>query len=150
MIIDNIKNASLYYCLGERFEKGLKFLESFIPDSSQVSRREIDGENVYAMVSEYTQKPASECRWEAHEKYADIQFVAKGTELIGYAFKDRAKSLGDYDAAHDVEFFDTDGTMLRLDEGDFVIFFSEDVHRPAIAPHEGARASKVVVKVKLD
>ena len=149
MIIDNIKNAKLYYALGENFKKGFMFLEGLDASEQFSSPYEIDGENVYANISQYTQRPDSECKWEGHRKYADIQFVIKGCELMGYVPRDRAVSSSPYDADGDAEFFDAEGTIMRAEEGDFIIFMPDDIHRPGIAPQPGSEVVKAVVKVKV-
>ena len=54
---------------------------------------------------------------------------------------------GDYNAEKDVQFYnDTPETFFQLRDGQFAIFFPEDVHAPMIG--EGT-IKKLVIKVKI-
>ena len=93
MIVDKTDNLKQYTHLGSKFQKAFTFItdpELMLLDNGKY---EIDGDNVYALVSEYKTKNEIDGKFEAHKKYIDIQFVAKGTELIGYApFKEQEDS----------------------------------------------------------
>ena len=81
MIIDNIKNASKYYSVHPQFRavfEGLKKLD----ENSDCVRYDVDGDNSFYSLSSYTNKPVSECKFEAHRIYADIQYVISGHEHI--------------------------------------------------------------------
>ena len=84
MITDTIQNAENYYKLGENFQKGFEFLKNTDLKNLENGKYQIDGENVFVSVQDYTTKPESEGKFEAHKKYADIQFIIKGEEKIGY------------------------------------------------------------------
>ena len=85
MVYDDIGNAAIYYGLDEGIQKGLEFLQSNELSSWPDGEHEIDGENVYAVLRSYQTKPPAECRWEAHKKYIDIQYLISGEERIGCA-----------------------------------------------------------------
>jgi YhcH/YjgK/YiaL family protein len=66
MIVDNIKNAGLYYGMGPRIEQALKYLQQNDFAGMEPGKYEIDGNNVYALVQKYDSKPFSEGKWEGH------------------------------------------------------------------------------------
>ena len=51
----------------------------------EVKRYDIDGDNLYATVSEYITKNEEDAKFEAHQKYIDIQYVISGKEIMSIA-----------------------------------------------------------------
>jgi len=104
MIVDKTDNLKLYSNLGSKFQKAFSFItdpELMLLDNGKY---EIDGDNAFALVSEYKTKDELDGKLEAHRKYIDIQFLAKGTELIGYAPFYRQKVITEYNEEKDVVF----------------------------------------------
>ncbi len=50
-----------------------------------LGRHDLDGDDLFALVQEYTTRAADECVWEAHRRYIDVQFVVTGAERMGVA-----------------------------------------------------------------
>jgi len=148
MIFDNLKNSKLYFPLGEGIQKGLKYLTSTDFSNLEPGRYEIDGDKVYAMVQTYNTKPASAGRWEAHKKYIDVQYVAKGEELIAYAPSDGQKILSDYNEIKDVSLFEGERSFIKIEQGMFAVFFPDELHMPGIMTVNKKSVKKVVVKIK--
>ena len=149
MIIDSLENCDLYKGLGERIVNALKYLKETNFEKLEIGRYELDGTDVYATVSHYKTKPINEGKWEAHIKYIDVQFIASGTEIIGYSFLKNMKSKTDYNLEKDVQFFEGDGQSVKVERNTFVILFPSDVHMPGIKVNEPQDVIKVVVKVKI-
>ncbi|MCE5315422.1 MAG: YhcH/YjgK/YiaL family protein [Armatimonadota bacterium] len=149
MIIDNIKNASRYYALGQGIESGLRFLQDQDTASLALGRYEIDGDNCFAMVQEYQTKPEENGVWEAHKRYIDIQYVASGVENIGYTNIDNLTVSRDYDETADVMFLRGCGDLIELKAGSFAILAPQDAHMPQIAVQKPALVKKVVVKARV-
>ena len=146
MIIDHIKNASLYYGAHERVAAGLRWLESQDLAKLAPGRYELDGANLFVIVTEYETKTKDNIKWEAHQKYFDIQYIISGRELIGYAFIGDCK-LGAYDDAKDFrEIVAVKGAFPELGPGMFMILAPQDVHAPGIAPNAPQPAKKAIVK----
>ena len=149
MILDKLKNCNKFFSLGPGFEKGFKFiLEN---DLSQFAdgKYEIDGEKVFALVSSYATKSASEKLPEAHRKYADIQCMISGNENIGYAHLGSQKVTTDYNDEKDIIFYDEVSFYFRLPAGSFAVFLPDDIHMPGIIDGVACNVKKVVVKVRL-
>lgn len=84
MIIDRIENCDTFFMLGNRFESGFNFLRENDLREFPEGKHEIEGNDVYVIISSYTTKSPEESSPEAHKVYADIQYMLKGTENIGY------------------------------------------------------------------
>jgi YhcH/YjgK/YiaL family protein len=144
--------ATSYFKNKERWDKAFNFLKSNDISELELKRYDIDGNNLYAPVSEYLTKNEEDARYEAHQKYIDIQYVVSGKELIGVAPVSQKKDeLEPYDATKDVEFLTVAHGENHLAIPDrFFIFFPEDAHRPGLKDGESSLVRKVVVKVKID
>jgi YhcH/YjgK/YiaL family protein len=148
MVIDKIENRGLYTSLGSGIEKALNYIANTDFSILKPGRYELDGDDIYAIVSDYVTKDRTECRLEAHRKYVDVQYVAAGSETAGYAPLGSQTPLTGYDDSKDCVFYGGGASFIQLAEGIFAIFFPDDLHMPGT----GASPSpvrKVVVKVKI-
>ncbi len=147
MIIDSLKNASLYYGLGSRVTAGLKFLEKSNIAALATGKHEIDGSNVFAIVQRGETKPQESGKWEAHRRYIDIQYVAEGVEKMGYANLDAMTVEQPYNDQDDYLLCKGEGDFFAVRAGTFVVFAPQDVHMPSLALTKPQPVVKVVVKV---
>lgn len=147
MIVDNIKNAPQYYSYGERFKKALEFLQATDFSITENGILELDGKNIYAIITEYNSKPISEGKWESHKKYYDVQYVASGEEKIGYVFKDKVKISQEYNEENDFMLWEGEGDFITARAGDFLILGPDDIHMPSIQVNGVSKVKKIVVKV---
>ena len=150
MILDSLESSSRYDAFGPRFAHAFAWLKSIDPASMPNGKVEIDGENLYALVMRDHSKPLAEVKWEAHEKYADIQYVAAGTEEMRWCALNLSFP-GEYQPEKDFVPIETDvWTSIEVIEGQFALFFPQDAHRPSILVDGAPAVTKVVVKVRLD
>lgn len=147
MITDNIKNAAQYFSYGERFQKALEYLQVTDFGLIENGTHELEGKNIFAIISEYDTKPLEEGKWESHKKYYDVQFVASGEEKIGYVFKEKVKLSQDYNEDNDFMLWEGEGDFITAKSGDFLILGPDDVHMPSIQINGPSKVKKVVVKV---
>ena len=149
MVADKTDNSRLYFNLGAKFQKAF----SFITDSGLIflenGRREIDGDNIYALISEYKTKELIDGKLEAHKKYIDVHFVAKGEELIGYAPFQGQEIISPYSEDKDVCFYAGAKSFIKIEQGMFAIFFPGELHMPGIKSIYAKDVKKIVVKIKL-
>lgn len=147
MIIDNLKNAKLYYNLGERIEKAFKYLQENDFSKLEPGNYMVDGNNVFALVLEYESNAMDTGKWESHRKYIDIQYLVEGIESIGYAFNEDMKVIQEYNEEKDFLFLEGKGSFFTLKSGMFAIFAPDDTHMGGIAIDKSQPIKKVVVKV---
>lgn len=160
MIIDIIENASLYQNLGEKINKAFNYIRNTDLKNLQAGKYEIEGDNVFALISEYQTKPESEGKLEVHRKYIDVQFVIVGEELMGYTPLDspafakasagKQEILEPYKEENDIIFFKGEKSFIKVTTGMFAIFFPTDVHMPGICVEKKSHVKKLVIKVKYD
>lgn len=112
---------------------------------------DIDGDDIYASVQEYTSLKADTCKFEAHNRYFDIQYVVEGEEQFGYAKRADLTEEAPYDEMNDIVFFcepEEAGTVL-LKAGDCIVVAPEDAHKPRCQAKEACYVKKIVIKVRV-
>lgn len=144
--------AISYFKQKERWDKAFTFLKESDLSNLELKRYDIDGNNLYAPISEYVSKNEEDARFEAHRKYIDIQYVISGKELIGVAPVSQQRDiLEPYNEEKDIMFMTVGFAEHYPASPDrFFIFFPEDLHRPGLKDRENSPVRKAVVKVKID
>ena len=148
MIYDAIKNYKNYEA-PTRLYRALKFLAD--TDWRQVAfgRYELDGDNIFYLVQDYTPK-GQEAKAEAHRRYIDIQAMIEGSEIIGIAPLEGEKTEIEANPEKDAWFYTCQTQNLTLYAGSFMIFFPNDIHRPGLYEGVPEKCRKVVMKIKID
>jgi YhcH/YjgK/YiaL family protein len=149
MIIDKIKNLNLYAFNNPGIHKAFEFIKNFDFEKLQDGRYEIESNDVYAIVSTYETKDRRDSICEAHRKYIDVQYVAKGKELLGYLNFHNQKIHEEYNEEKDCLLFDAEPSFINFTENMFAVFYPDDLHMPGIMLKEKSPVKKVVVKVKI-
>ena len=147
MIIDHIDNYRNYENLGIKLALALKHISETDFDSKETGRYDIDGDDMFVGLNDYNTKDAAECRLEAHRKYIDVQYMASGSEIMGYAPLSDQLVTEEYNKEKDLEFFEGEPSFVKLSKGMFAIFFPQDLHMPGTG--DGRAVRKIVVKVKI-
>jgi YhcH/YjgK/YiaL family protein len=149
MIIDTLNNASKYTSLHPLFAKAFDYINhndiANLPDGvSEIAA----GLKLIVATGNGKTADASLAKFECHDINIDIQVCVRGLETI--AWKPREKCVapnGDYNPEKDVRFFSDEPDMsFQLTDGQFAIFYPEDVHAPMIGNGE---IKKLVFKVKI-
>lgn len=112
----------------------------------------VDGDRISAQIQAYDSITPEETKFEAHRLYIDIQIVLSGSETIFWAPLARTpKIMTPYNYDNDVVFFEDPevSVPLRLDAGDFAIFFPSDAHKPRCIADKREKIGKIVVKVAM-
>lgn len=148
MIIDKIENQSIYKSINTRFEKAFDFINKTDLTQIDLGKHEIDGDEIFAIVMEYKTKDKSECKYEAHHKYIDLQYVISGTEYVGVATLTDQTPV-ETNSENDYELYDIDADLIRFHANTFMLFFPDDIHMPGVSFREASTIKKVVVKIKV-
>lgn len=103
----------------------------------------------YFMLQEYTTKDISDCRYEIHRKYIDIQMILTGEEQIDLVGAMEFVETEAYDEKKDVAFgtayVEPMQTILR--DGSFVVIYPGQGHKPSIAVNGAKTVRKLVAKI---
>ncbi len=149
----NKKELAFYYFKNkERWNKAFAFLKNSDLTKMEPKRYDIDGDKLYAIISEAMTKNEEDTKFEAHRKYIDIQHVISGAEQMSITpIADKQDELVAYDPARDIEFLTVKATSsFEATPDKLFIFFPSDIHRPSVKIGENKMVRKVVVKVRID
>ena len=130
------------------WDKSFHFLSGDL-ENQEPGKYEIDGDNAYAIVTEAPSKTPEMAKWEAHEKYIDIQYVIRGEEKIGVTPLSNATVSKPYDETNDYANYEAEGELYTAKPGTFFLFFPKDVHRPNILIEGFEVVKKVVIKIRM-
>ena len=148
MIIDNIKNCGIYFPLGKRLEQALKFICDTDFSNYNAGKYPINSNYLFFLVNEYRTKQINDCLLESHKKYYDLQFMFKGKEKIGHSLLTNQKITKTYDSENDYVLYKPEYlSVIKLLEGEFAVFFPDDLHMPGIKYDEPENIKKIVVKI---
>src|SRR5574344_319581 len=149
MIKGNIKSFNNIENLPENIKLGLDFIKNTDLKTIKCGKYQIQGDDIYANVQDYTSKLVENGKFEAHKKYIDIQYVIEGMEQIGVEHVSDMQEETVYENEKDIVFLSTkkDFEFIKLNIEDFVILYPEDAHMPSIAIKTPTYVKKVVVKV---
>lgn len=151
MIVDRYENRARYVAVHPRFAKAFAFMEKVVTEDLPVGKYDIDGEDLYAFISEYETALPKDRIFEGHQAYIDIQFLLRGTEKMWTADIQKGILTTAYDPNIEAAFYECGENRdeLVFEEGDFAIYFPNDLHKPSLAYDAPAHAKKLVVKIKV-
>jgi YhcH/YjgK/YiaL family protein len=150
MIVTDLQYLDLQVSMTLALTKAIEFLR--LPDLQGLpdGRVEIDGDRMFAVVQRYETMQTDAPKFEHHQKYIDVQYVAYGEEVIGWAPATRMTITEPYDADRDICFGIVEKgewTPLRLRAGQLMVLYPEDGHAPKLAAGAPSPVMKIVVKV---
>ena len=149
MIIDTLNNASKYFSLHPSFAKAFEFINA----TDLVNAADGKSDIAEGLKAIFSNKPgvaaaASVSKFECHNNNIDIQLCINGVETIGWKPREKCVSEnGRYNPEKDVQlYYEQPDMYFQLTNGQFAIFFPEDVHAPMIGEGE---IKKLVIKVRI-
>lgn len=158
MIVDHIDNWRLYRSAHALFQTAFNCLVQTDWSKIDNGRFEIDGEDVFAIVDRRRGKGLNDAILEIHRQYIDIQFLFRGSDVMGYrplsdcsqhdSFNsfDSFNTFNTFDKDLDVGFLsDRPTTWFDVKENCFSVFYPTDAHAPMGTEND---FHKVVVKVR--
>ena len=148
MILDSLKNIRNYESLNPNFSKAVDFILNTDLNALPLGRNEVYGDSVFANVMEIKPKSREEAPVEIHRKYIDIQIPLTADEVMGYTPIEELPAP-DYVEQTDAALYEASMSAreyFNVKKGEFVVFFPQDGHAPAITTHS---MKKIVVKVLL-
>ena len=148
MVVDHIRNRDRYAGLGENIRKGLEYLAAYRAGRTEACDEILDGDDLFVRIRPCMTRPVEACSLEMHRAYADIHFVARGRERIGWADIAGLRETG-WDEAADAGSCEGPCSLVTLEEGMFMITFPEDAHMPCVEAGGPAPLEKLIVKVRV-
>jgi len=148
MIFGRIENYQHNKGLSPLLKRAFDYIRATDMSILAAGHYAIDGNNLYAIISESATKPEAEGTWEAHRRYIDLHYIIMGTERMGFAPVSRLKP-GVYDHNKDFLLLQGKGDFLTAYEGDFIVLWPEDAHMPGIAVTGPSPVKKAVFKIRV-
>jgi len=147
VIIGNIHHLQPW--LPAELRQAIEHIKQHVTPETPLGKHDIDGNNLFFLVSEDETQPLAERRAEYHARYLDIQIVMRGVEGMTFSCLPAGEPDTDWLADKDNAFLPEGGQekTVVLQEGDFVVFYPGEVHKPLCAVGENAKVRKVVVKM---
>ena len=149
MILGTMQTSSRCRTVHPGFPQAFDFLEKCFAEGVEAGRYEIDGDNVYALVMQYTPAEKETPRFETHDRYIDIQCMLKGSEYQWYLPRNELRDAAQYNEEKDFTLysFSGEGSRLVLNPGDFAVYFPEDGHLPGMMAGS-EDCVRIVVKIR--
>lgn len=147
MIVGNIHHLQSW--LPEELRQAIEHIKANVTETTEKGKHEIDGSRLFYLISEDMTEPFEKRRAEYHARYLDIQIVLKGQEGMTFSVLPAGKPDTDWLADKDIAFLaegEQEKTLI-LNEGDFVVFYPQEVHKPLCAIGAPAPVRKAVVKL---
>ena len=149
--LDQKEFARRYSQNPERWDKAFQFLNRENLATLEPGRYELEGADLFVNVDEYITKNEADARFEAHQQYADIQYLVSGEEKIGVLPLKNTTVTTPYNAEKDIVFLTSEDENYRVATAErFFVFFPDDAHRPCVKTGDNSRVRKVVVKVRIE
>ncbi len=147
MIYDRLSNVRKYLGINENLDLALNYIAEHLADMPE--EIELKGQDVRAFFNAYQTVPESECFFEAHEKFADIQIMRSGSERIAVSNVDAltvTKSVpeNDFQALEGPE-----DLSIIMKPDSFLVVFPGDAHKLKIMVDKPEDVTKTVFKVKM-
>ena len=140
--------AKQYQLNKQYWDKAFAFLKNHNLETLAVGRYDIDGDNVYAMVTENPTKNMDSTKWESHRNYVDLHLVITGEEKIGVADVSKLTVTMPYDASKDLANYSGEGKFYLAKPRTFFLFFPSDAHRPNVTTGSNKTDKKLVIKIR--
>jgi len=139
--------------LPEAILTALRYLRTCDFSRLENKKYEIDGENIFMIVSEYETKAPADKKAEQHKTYIDLHYIISGQEMIGWGHNNEANRIADpYDAIKERVLYEIvkDELYFPLKKGMAALLFPEDIHRPGLDYDGKQKVTKAVIKIKAD
>lgn len=146
--IDKKQFAKQYHLNQSAWDKAFAYLKNTDLNHLSNGKHVIDGDNVYAIVTEAPSKDYDKTAFESHRKYIDLQYVITGEEKMAKAPLASVTVNKPYDVTPDIAYYTGDGKIYSVPAGTFMLFFPTDAHRPNITPGGNKVVKKIVIKIR--
>lgn len=154
MILDTIDNIDRinYIKRSPALQEAFTWMKN-TPHDIEEGTYELRGKDLYVMVVSFDTQPRSDCIFESHRAYVDLQYMVEGGEFIDWSPIKALTPQDEYNAEGDYLLYPApEGkvTSLHMAPGQFALFFPDDGHSVKISDGVNKRVTKWVAKISLD
>ncbi len=140
----------------KNFQIAFNYLENIKEDFFNIKEgeciKEMINDDIFVLKQAYTTKNTEDCFFESHIKYIDIQYMAKGEEIMDVSNLEDLEIIKEYDEKTDfIKYAGKQENISRLQikEKELAIFYPQDAHQPCIKTNENKLIYKAVIKIPL-
>ncbi len=136
--------------MDKNVEKAIEIMKTLDRDTA-TGRYEVS-DRIYYNVEEYDAQEEEKRRFEAHRRYADIQCILEGEEIIYVADASALELEEDFLEEKDIAFYRGSGigTAHHLKQGEYIVLYPGEAHKPGVRAGANSRVKKAVFKVLLE
>lgn len=147
---DKPEFAKQYLANNAGWDKAFVFIRDHNSDTLKTGKYIIDGENVFADVTDNPSSELKEAKWHSHRQYCDIIYVITGKEKIGIAPIQGAPVITPFAGKGDSQFYNQEmnGSYYISNPDTFFILLPTDVHRPFIKIEGCNYVKRIRIKIK--
>jgi biofilm protein TabA len=153
MIVSDLNHIDHQVPMTPSLRKAFDFLRKMNIHELSDGRVEIDGDRVFALVQRYESMRTDAPKFEYHRRYIDVQFIASGEEVLGWATAKTLQITEAYDEKKDICFGTVkkgNWTPVLLQAGQLAVLWPEDAHAPKLAAGKPSPVMKIVIKVAVE
>ena len=147
--IDVLEFAKQYRRNKKYWDEAFAFIKNNNLQKLPKGKYPIDGNHVFATITEDATKDFNKTNWESHRNYTDLQYVIEGEEKIGVSPVSKATVIRSYDEKRDAANYTAQGKIYSAVPGTFFLFFPSDAHRPGITSGGNKVVKKLVIKIEV-
>jgi len=146
----------------QKFRLAFEYLERVLDKDSIEQKRLLNypidafekiglDDNNFALEQVYNTKERSDCFFESHKQFIDVQFILEGEEIIEVSNSEILVVSSSYNEQMDlIKYEDTiQASQIVLKKGDVAIFYPQDAHMPCVKNLNPSKVIKTVVKVRV-
>lgn len=128
------------------FTKALEFIKTNDLNSLASGKHIIDGDNLWVNIVDADHRDAKDAKFEAHNKYIDIQIPLSANEQFGVKLRKACtQPIGEFNDADDYILFDDEiETIETVNAGEMIVFTPDMAHAPLIGK---GKIHKAIFKV---
>lgn len=129
------------------YDKALDFIKTNDLNSLANGKHIIDGGNLWVNIVDAELREAKDAKFEAHNKYIDIQVPLSASEQFGVKpRKDCKQPIGEFNDTDDYILFEDEiETIETVKAGEMIVFTPDTAHAPLIGK---GKIHKAIFKVK--
>lgn len=127
--------------------KALDFIKGTDLNTLATGKHVIDADNLWVNIVDAELREAKDAKFEAHNKYIDIQIPLSASEQFGVKpRKDCTQPIGEFNDADDYILFEDEiETIETVKAGEMIVFTLDTAHAPLIGK---GKIHKAIFKLK--
>lgn len=149
MLLGNMSSLDRLSFVDKRIVQYAEVAQKLAMTEKEDGKYPIEGDDVFVVLASEVTQLASERKSEIHHDYIDIQLILKGKEVFGVSSHTGEQYLGKA-FENDLCFLPQieNESFVTLVEGDFIVFYPGEAHRPLCAYDDTPEPiRKAVVKI---